>query len=104
MDELTDKEKLALYETDGINSSYFACQRKMNEMAASINELKVDFTAEDKTFERVLKYMMEVKGISENVLWLEKALKERYPNDKDLKEGQSLNFLEDFTRNAMNKK
>lgn len=100
---MTDTEKLLLYETDGINSSYFAIQRKLNEMAGSVNDLELDFTADDKTFERVIKYMMEVKGICENFKWLEKELRERYPNETEPKEGQKVNFLEDFTRTELSK-
>ena len=66
---MTDKEKLKLYESDGIVGAYYALNRKLNEITALLNNkdlTKLDLSdKDDGSWERVLKLFGSVGDISE---------------------------------------
>lgn len=92
----SNDEKVMLYETNGIVGDYFASNRKINEMNNVQNNYAIDLNADDKAFERWMKWMTEKKDILETQLWLESKLRELYPNESELKEGVKLNTMEAF--------
>lgn len=66
---MTDKEKLKLYEDDGIVAAYYSLNRKLNEITALLN--KSDLTRldlsdkQDSSWERVLKLFASVGEIND---------------------------------------
>lgn len=66
---MTDKEKLKLYEQDGIVSAYYALNRKLNEITSMLNNTDLS-TLElsdknDGTMERVMKFFNSVGDIND---------------------------------------
>jgi hypothetical protein len=66
---MTDKEKLKLYESDGIVGSYYALNRKLNEITALLNRSdlsQLDLSdRNDGSWERVLKLFGSVGEIND---------------------------------------
>jgi hypothetical protein len=66
---MTDKEKLALYEQDGIVGAYYALNRKLNEITTLLNNSnlsKLDLAdKDDGTMERVMKFFNSVGDIND---------------------------------------
>jgi len=71
MSELeTLKEELLLYKQDGMYALFFALNRKINELSASLNSITLDLNGDDKTFERFQKLTSSLKDMVESVNWL----------------------------------
>jgi hypothetical protein len=66
---MTEKQKLALYEQDGILGSYYALNRKLNEITALLNNkdlTQLDLSdKDDGSWERVLKLFGSVGDIND---------------------------------------
>lgn len=66
---MTDKEKLKLYEEDGIVGAYYALNRKLNEITMLLNNsdlTKLDLAdRQDSSWERVLKLFNSVGEIND---------------------------------------
>jgi hypothetical protein len=66
---MTDKEKLKLYEEDGILGAYYALNRKLNEITKLLNNndlTQVDMSnKDDGTLERVMKFFNSVGDIND---------------------------------------
>lgn len=64
------EEELLLYKQDGMFALYFSLNRKMNELAYSMNEFKLDFKSDDKSFDRFQKVTSSLKDMVESANWL----------------------------------
>ncbi len=66
---MTDKEKIKLYEEDGIVGAYYALNRKLNEITILLNNSnlsKLDLSdRQDSSWERVLKLFASVGEIND---------------------------------------
>ena len=66
---MTDKEKIKLYEEDGILGAYYALNRKLNEITKLLNNndlTQVDMSnKDDGTLERVMKFFNSVGDIND---------------------------------------
>jgi hypothetical protein len=66
---MTDKEKLKLYEQDGIVGAYYSLNRKLNEITNLLNTTdlsKLDLSdKDDGTMERVMKFFNSVGDIND---------------------------------------
>jgi hypothetical protein len=66
---MTDKEKLKLYEDDGIVGAYYALNRKLNEITMLLNNsdlTRLDLAdRQDSSWERVLKLFNSVGEIND---------------------------------------
>jgi hypothetical protein len=64
------QEELARYKTDGMYALYFSLNRKLNELAYSLNNFTLDLTSDDKTFDRFQKLTTSLKDMVESANWL----------------------------------
>jgi hypothetical protein len=64
------EEENLLYKQDGMHALYFSLNRKMNELAASMNGFTLDFKSDDKSFDRFQKVTGSVKDMVESAAWL----------------------------------
>lgn len=55
------------YEQDGMYSTYFAQNRKVNEIAKSLNSFTLSLTEDDKTFERFMAYQKGQPAVIKNL-------------------------------------
>jgi hypothetical protein len=66
---MTDKEKLRLYEQDGIVGAYYSLNRKLNEVATLLNNTSLSAldlsNKDDGTMERVMKFFNSVGDIND---------------------------------------
>jgi hypothetical protein len=66
---MTDKEKLKLYEQDGIVGAYYALNRKLNEITSMLNNTDLSILElsdkNDGTMERVMKFFNSVGDIND---------------------------------------
>jgi hypothetical protein len=66
---MTDKEKLKLYEQDGIVGAYYALNRKLNEITSMLNNTDLSVLElsdkNDGTMERVMKFFNSVGDIND---------------------------------------
>jgi hypothetical protein len=66
---MTDKEKIKLYEDDGIVGAYYALNRKLNEITGLLNNndlTRLDLAdRQDSSWERVLKLFNSVGEIND---------------------------------------
>jgi len=66
---MTDKDKLKLYEQDGIVGAYYALNRKLNEITNLLNTTdlsRLDLSdKDDGTMERVMKFFNSVGDIND---------------------------------------
>lgn len=66
---MTDKEKIKLYEQDGIVGAYYALNRKLNEITNLLNTTdlsRLDLAdKDDGTMERVMKFFNSVGDIND---------------------------------------
>jgi hypothetical protein len=66
---MTDKDKIKLYEDDGILGAYYALNRKLNEITILLNNndlTQVDMSnKDDGTLERVMKFFNSVGDIND---------------------------------------
>ena len=80
------EKELELYKRDGIVYLYYSLNKKLNEMAEAIDEAEVSFNAkDDKSFDRLMKAMVESRSIAENLKWLRTEFKLTGDEDKDKK-------------------
>lgn len=64
------EDELMLYKRDGMFALYFALNRKINELSCSMNDFRLDFKSDDKTFERFQKITTSLKEMVESATWL----------------------------------
>jgi hypothetical protein len=68
---MTEKDKIKLYEQDGIVGAYYALNRKLNEISGLLNNVdlsELDLTdKDDKTMERVMKFFSSIGDINESL-------------------------------------
>lgn len=66
---MTDKDKLKLYEQDGIVGAYYALNRKLNEITSMLNNTDLSVLElsdkNDGTMERVMKFFNSVGDIND---------------------------------------
>ena len=66
---MTDKDKIKLYEQDGIVGAYYALNRKLNEITNMLNRTdlsRLDLAdKDDGTMERVMKFFNSVGDIND---------------------------------------
>jgi hypothetical protein len=66
---MTDKEKIKLYEQDGIVGAYYALNRKLNEITSMLNNTDLSILElsdkNDGTMERVMKFFNSVGDIND---------------------------------------
>jgi hypothetical protein len=66
---MSDKEKLKLYEQDGIVGAYYALNRKLNEITSMLNNTDLSVLElsdkNDGTMERVMKFFNSVGDIND---------------------------------------
>lgn len=66
---MTDKEKIRLYEQDGIVGAYYALNRKLNEITELLNNSSLSSLdladKDDGTMERVMKFFNSVGDIND---------------------------------------
>lgn len=66
---MNDKEKLKLYEQDGIVGAYYALNRKLNEITSMLNNTDLSVLElsdkNDGTMERVMKFFNSVGDIND---------------------------------------
>jgi hypothetical protein len=85
---MTDKDKLKLYEQDGIVGAYYALNRKLNEITELLNATDISRLdmqdKDDKTMERVMKFFSSIGDINESMkkLKLDNALTGDEEKDK----------------------
>jgi hypothetical protein len=71
MSRQTLEKELELYRQDGIVGLYYSLNKKLNELSRAIDTASIDFSSrDDKSFERLMKAMVESKLIAENMKWL----------------------------------
>jgi len=72
-------------EKDGLVLLYEALDKKLTELAQAIDETSIKLAdKDDKSFDRLMKAMVESKSIAENQLWLKTQL----GLDKDVDENE----------------
>ena len=85
---MTDKDKLKLYEQDGIVGAYYALNRKLNEITNLLNSTNLTTLdladKDDGTMERVMKFFNSVGDINDAMkkLKLDNALSGDEDKDK----------------------
>jgi hypothetical protein len=66
---MTDKDKLKMYEQDGIVGAYYALNRKLNEITSMLNNTDLSVLElsdkNDGTMERVMKFFNSVGDIND---------------------------------------
>lgn len=66
---MTDKDKIKLYEQDGIVGAYYALNRKLNEITNMLNRTDLSTLdladKDDGTMERVMKFFNSVGDIND---------------------------------------
>ena len=62
--------ELSNFKSDGNFGLFFALNRKLNELAMSLNSFELDLQAEDKAFERYIKLSTSLKETIEASNWL----------------------------------
>lgn len=74
---MTDKQRiedlekeLLSYKSDGMFALYFSLNRKLNELAFSLNNFTLDLTSDDRTFDRFQKLTTNIKDMVESANWL----------------------------------
>lgn len=71
MSKQSIEKELELYRQDGIVGLYYSLNKKLNELSRAIDTASIDFSSrDDKSFERLMKAMVESKLIAENMKWL----------------------------------
>lgn len=71
MSKQSIEKELELYRQDGIVGLYYSLNKKLNELSRAIDTSTIDFSSrDDKSFERLMKAMVESKLIAENMKWL----------------------------------
>lgn len=64
------ERELLLYKQDGMYALYFSLNRKLNELAFSMNDFTLDFKSDDKSFDRFQKMTSSLKDMVESANWL----------------------------------
>lgn len=66
---MTDKDKIKMYEQDGIVGAYYALNRKLNEITSMLNNTDLSVLElsdkNDGTMERVMKFFNSVGDIND---------------------------------------
>lgn len=68
------EEKLTEYQDNGMIQMYRAVSRKMHDLADAIDDATISLKEDDKSFERLMKTLIESRGIAENLVYLEQKL------------------------------
>lgn len=64
------EEELLVYKQDGMYALYFSLNRKMNELSRSMNNFTLDFTSDDRSFDRFQKVTTSLKEMVDSASWL----------------------------------
>lgn len=64
------ERELMLYKQDGMFALYFSLNRKLNELAFSMNDFTLDFKSDDKAFDRFQKLTASLKDMVDSAIWL----------------------------------
>ena len=97
---MTEKEKLKLYEQDGIVGAYYALNRKLNEITNLLNSTNLTTLdladKDDGTMERVMKFFNSVGDINDAMkkLKLDNAL----TGDEDKDKSRQKPLIEQLVR------
>jgi len=59
-----------MYKQDGMYALYFSLNRKMNELSRSMNAFTLDFTSDDRSFDRFQKVTTSLKEMVDSASWL----------------------------------
>jgi hypothetical protein len=95
------EDELALYRQDGIIGLYYSLNKKLNELAKAIDKAEIDFgSRDDKSFERLMKAMVESKSIAENMKWLRTEFALTGEEEKDKASSSRRPLIETLTRDG----
>lgn len=64
------EDELLMYKQDGMYALYFSLNRKMNELSRSMNNFTLDFTSDDRSFDRFQKVTTSLKEMVDSASWL----------------------------------
>lgn len=64
------EDELLMYRQDGMYALYFSLNRKMNELSRSMNNFTLDFTSDDRSFDRFQKVTTSLKEMVDSASWL----------------------------------
>lgn len=95
------EEELELYRQDGIVGMYYALNKKLNELTKAIDGADINFAdKDDKSFDRLMKAMVECKYIAENMKWLRTEFALTGDEAKDKLHSSRKPLIETLTRNG----
>jgi hypothetical protein len=94
------QKELELYRQDGIVGMYYSLNKKLNQLAQAIDSATIDFSSrDDKSFERLMKAMVESKLIAENMKWLRTEFALTGDEEKD-KNSNRRPLIEELSRHG----
>jgi hypothetical protein len=94
------EKELEMYRQDGIVGMYYSLNKKLNQLAQAIDSATIDFSSrDDKSFERLMKAMVESKLIAENMKWLRTEFALTGDEEKD-KNSNRRPLIEELSRHA----
>jgi hypothetical protein len=100
MSRKTLEQELEFYRQDGIVGLYYSLNKKLNELSRAIDGATIDFSSrDDKSFERLMKAMVESKLIAENMKWLRTEFALTGDEEKD-KSATRRPLIEELARNG----
>lgn len=101
MNKYKIEEELELYRQDGIVGMYYALNKKLNELTRAIDAADINFAdKDDKSFDRLMKAMIECKYIAENMKWLRTEFALTGDEAKDKSHASRKPLIETLTRNG----
>ena len=100
MSKIRLEEELEMYRQDGIVGLYYSLNKKLNQLSKAIDSANIEFnTKDDKSFERLMKAMVESKLIAENMKWLRTEFALTGDEERD-KNSARRPLIEELSRNA----
>jgi hypothetical protein len=94
------EKELELYRQDGIVGLYYSLNKKLNQLSQAIDSATIEFSSkDDKSFERLMKSMVDSKLIAENMKWLRTEFALTGDEEKD-KNSARRPLIEELSRNA----
>ena len=94
------EKELELYRQDGIVGLYYSLNKKLNQLSQAIDSATIEFNSkDDKSFERLMKSMVDSKLIAENMKWLRTEFALTGDEEKD-KNSARRPLIEELSRNA----
>jgi hypothetical protein len=101
MSKYNIEEELKLYRQDGIVGMYYALNKKLNELTKAIDGADINFSdKDDKSFDRLMKAMVECKYIAENMKWLRTEFALTGDESKDKSNASRKPLIETLTKNG----